>query len=394
MPLSAFDHVRHLCETVGPRGSATENERTAHEYCARVFAELGLELRWQTFRTVGSPYRPFLVGAALLLLAWGLSFKATDSVRWLAAGLSTVAVASVFLELAFRNHPIRWILPKRRSQNVFARLPAAGERRRKIVVVAHADTHRTPWIWRSPATFKAYQRFMPVGMLAFVAVAGSTWWRLGEVDVPAGLELLAVALVALVLVLTSQAELSPHTVGANDNASGVSVLLQLAQEFQQAPLEHAELWFVATGCEEAGAAGAFAFVAEHRAALRDAVVLVVDNVAGAGTHPCLYRSEQMLRKLRYPQTWLKLAQDVAAAHPEWQVRTFEQVGAYTDGTPFLLAGVPCLTVVNHDANGWIPNWHHPHDVLENVDREALQATYDFVKALLVALDAEVGAVAT
>ncbi|MCJ7499879.1 M28 family metallopeptidase, partial [bacterium] len=77
--------------------------------------------------------------------------------------------------------------------------------------------------------------------------------------------------------------------------------------------------------------------------------------------------------------------EVAAEHPELDVRPFDMKGAYTDGSPVLMAGLKCLAFVNHDPSGWIPNWHQPSDNLDHIDPKVLERTelfiWDIIKKL-------------
>ena len=42
---SAMDHVRHLADTIGPRGSTTPGEAEGSAYARGVLADLGLEAK-------------------------------------------------------------------------------------------------------------------------------------------------------------------------------------------------------------------------------------------------------------------------------------------------------------------------------------------------------------
>ena len=70
--------------------------------------------------------------------------------------------------------------------------------------------------------------------------------------------------------------------GANDNATGVAALLELARQFEQAPLpEGIGISFVAFGGEELAVLGSRHYVARHADELRHcALALVWDNIGG------------------------------------------------------------------------------------------------------------------
>ncbi len=368
------DHIRALAVEIGPRGSGTENEQRALQYCAEVLKGMGLEVEESAFRSVASAYRPFILVSLLALAAFALSFP---DFRDFALVLAAVAGVSALLEIAFLPNPLMLLLPRRKSGNILAKVPAIRAPRRKIVLVAHVDTHRTPWIWRSPTTYKLYRVLSSLGVFAFLGLPFALYFQSVLFAVLAGLGILAV------LLMTLQAEMTPYTPGANDNASGVAMVLELAQYYRKAPLEETEMWFACVGCEEVGAHGARAFVRRYRDQLADARVLVIDNIAGRDTSPRYYLGETMLRPLHPPDDIIAIAEKIALEHPETYAMPFQQKGAYTDATPFHLADIPCLAVVNHRTDGWIPDWHSMTDTIDRIDDTALDRARRFIHALIV-----------
>lgn len=377
-------HLQYFCTTIGARGSGGPQERQAHDYCSNILRTSGYSPIVDEFTTTASAYRPFILATALLLL----SAAAAYLTPWrLPAALIAVGVTtSAFLDLAFIDNPLRWLLPKYRSRNVHAVLPARQKPRRQIVLAAHVDTHRTPWIWRSRRTYRLYRLLSTLGMVAFPALSllivleacrpGAT---------PAVLAGLPALVIAAVLAMTVQAELSPHTQGANDNASGAALVLALAESAATAPLPDIELRFLFTGCEEVGAHGMAAFVNKYRQSLRNAVVLVLDNIGGRETTPRYYTSETLLRLLRTPQALVSTAAAIAERLPACDARPFAQHGAYTDAAPALIAGIPAMAIVSHSADGWIPDWHQPSDTSDRVDWAALAKARSFIEQLVIVL---------
>lgn len=385
--MAALKHIAALSEQIGPRGSTTEGERRGHDYCRECAQRLGYRTREETFTSPGSAYRLYLLCAGLLLLSFALFHF--QILRVAAGVVAWVATLSAVLELAFLPSPLRLLLPVRTSQNVVAEGRAREAAHRKIIFVAHVDTHRTPLIWRSPGTFRAYRLLSSSGIAGFFGMAVfMSVEALAEMTIPAALWAVAVVFVAAIFAMTLQAELTPFTRGANDNASGVALALSLAEKYAQQPLHYSEPWFVFTGCEEVGAHGAFAFIKSNKPAIDRAIFIVLDNLAGRDTTPHFHISETMLRPLRYPSRLLQLAESIAQQNPALGARPFAQRGAFTDGTPFLLAGLPGLTIVNHDSRGWIPNWHRLTDTLAEVDAQALARTQQFIERIVEVLDKE------
>lgn len=386
MRATALRHIEQLAVTIGPRGSTTAQEAAGHAYAGEVLGGLGLAPRVEPFLWVGSPYLTFGLGLGVVLagelIYWLVAGGPNAAVGALAAaGLGLLGLISALLESSGVDNPLRWFVPAEASRNVVAVAPAAGPVRRRVALVAHVDTHRTPLFWHSPAAFTAYRVLSVLGTLGMAALC--VIFGIGVFAPAEGLRTASLIPAAVVLVLWAlivHAHFTPFTAGANDNASGVGVVLALAERLAAEPLAGTEVWIAITGCEETGAGGSAEFVRCHGPQLDG--FISVDNIAGAGTGPVYLRSEGIVLPAAYHGPLLELADRLAQARPELGARSVHQRGAYTDGLPALHAGLPALSFVGYNAAGWIPNWHHPQDVLANVDPEAVERAGQFVWALL------------
>ncbi len=385
---STMDHVAYLAVTIGPRGSTTGAEREAAEYAARVFRDLGLEPQVEPFVSATSAWRPFAIATGGMLLMFPVFFLGG---RWIAALGLFLLVLCTALELTFTPNPLRWLVPRGRSQNVYAILPPAGPVRQRVILCGHLDTHRTPWAFSSPRALAIYRMLVTLGLPGAVgigvlfligAITGNPNWGL-----PA---LLPGLLLTAVFAIAIQADLTPYTRGANDNATGAGMVLALAERLRREPLQRTEVWALCTGCEEVGAYGAAAFIRQH-ADLGRPIFIVLDTLGGPGSGPCYLARETMLLPLRSDPELLMLADQIARSHPELGAYCWPNFrGAYTDGAPAVRAGWRVLTFVNLRPDGVLPHWHQPSDVYENVDPEVVARTEDFVWKLLQAIDAGLG----
>jgi hypothetical protein len=387
MSETALKHIEHLSVTIGPRGAATPEERQAHDHVEQTLAGLGLAAQRDPVTVWTSPYRPFILALALMLVAVFLFANLGGAGALAATVIGGLATASALLELAFKDNPLRWFLPVSPSQNVYAVAEPAGEPARKIVVVAHVDTHRTPLIWSSPGTFQVYRILSTLGIVGLPA--GVALFAVGIFVASPTLRAIAAGLAVLyglLLLVALQAEFTEFTRGANDNASGVGVLLALAERLKREPLARSRVWLLASTAEEPGGFGMQDFLQRHKAELDGAVVLNVDNIAGKETAPCYLRSEMLLKTLKYPPDLLALAEAAAAERPELGARPHAMQGTWTDAGFALDAGYKALSLVGFTKDGWIPLWHHPDDELEYLDQDALDRAEQFTWELVQRLD--------
>jgi hypothetical protein len=386
--MATIDHIRHLAETIGPRGSTTATEREGAEYAARSLEGAGLDPTIEPFTSATSAWYPSLAFATLMLVSC-LLFWSTG--RWGAVGalaVSTVALVSILLELAFRPNPLRWLLPKGGSQNVVARIPAAGDTERRVVLIGHLDSHRTPLAFSSDGWLKLFDLLVPIGLgasvvliLVFLAssVFGATFLK--PLSVPFALAMLGL------LLITAQADRTPYAAGANDNASGAAVVLSLAERLAARPLQRTEVWALLSGCEEVGCYGADAFARSRRAELADAVWLTLDTVGSRGADLCFLERERFLLTTHSDPTLLEMAASVASRRSDLGVRAHHEfTGAYTEGAIGGRYGLRVLTLIALNRSGRPTEWHRPTDLVDHVDPGLVETCEAFTWELVQDLD--------
>ncbi|NOZ27058.1 MAG: M28 family peptidase [Chloroflexi bacterium] len=382
----ALKHIRHLSEVIGPRGSTTPQERQAAEYARDVLRDLGVDARLEPFRSARSSYRPFALAFGVALLG-GLLYAVTrhPAAALLAALLNALGAWGMFAELDFTDNWMRRLLPMGLSQNVVGVVSAREEPRRRVVLLGHLDTHRTPIFYSSTLWHKLFTTTVGgtfisliVGAVtyALLAVTGWTWlhWIAG----------LAAAMPLFAFVMCLHADRTPFSPGANDNASGAATVLALGERLIHEPLRHTEVWLVPNGCEELGCYGAAALVEAHPEELRQAYFITLDQV-GAGD-PGFLPSDGLLRKHPVDPDLLTIARQIAADRPE--LRAFEHPGvAYTDAALLLKRGFRAFTIdaLPREAIGAV-HWHQMSDTVDKIEPDCLSRVHEFAWEMLQRLD--------
>ena len=161
--------------------------------------------------------------------------------------------------------------------------------------------------------------------------------------------------------------------GAIDNATGVEGLLRLAEEFAASDSRWATLLFALFAAEEAGLAGARAFVNQARIRGRLDSILAIINLdcIGAG---------ESLRLLVGPDA---LTNIVERAVDRLQLRELYDVvflppGPGADHFPFVSEGVPGLTISFFP----YPDYHLPTDVASLLDPQRMAHALDLARVLV------------
>jgi len=394
----ALEHARHFAVEIGPRPSCGEGERRAAEYAAQTLRELGLnDVRLETFESGTSTYRPFAVAFALALAASAAAavLKTKRAHRW-AAACNALSAFGFAREAALQTNWTRRFSPSGQSQNAIGIVPSKNQSRRIIVLYGHLDTHRTPIFYSNATWLKCFSNLVGMGFLSLLAGSIGHFWRpqstLGRAFHRAAMTA-GSAMQLFSFVLTLHADRTPHTAGANDNASGAATVLALAERLKQHSLRNCEVWIVNNGCEELGCYGINALLERHQSTLKDAWFLDLDMI-GIGV-PTLLEKEGLLRPTRPDEALLQTARDVAQKHPDLlgapDVPIAHSGGAYTDSGMVASRGFAGLTIdsqlpPSHHTASRMGYWHQSDDRFEHLEGECLRRAHAFTWYLMQELD--------
>ncbi len=382
-------HIAYLSETIGGRGSCTQEERAAGDYVARELADLGArDIERQNFKAIPSTYWPFALGFLAALA--GSTFALLVGTRLaliIAAVLNLSGAWAMLAETEFSNHWARWLLPRKPSQNITAHLSPQNQVRARVVLCAHLDSHRTPVFYSSQFWFSIFSAVLALTFFsmaggALIFTAGAIW------DWPgarwASLFIIPIQVFALAMCL--HADFTPFSPGANDDASGAGVILGLVQRLRAEPLKHTRVHLAFTGCEEVGSYGIQAYLEEYSKELGNQAVYIVLDEVGIGNIKYLSADGLVLKHRTHPQA-LRLAREISSAHPE--LDTVERVGlAYTDALSATKRRLVALTVCTEvdPKSGRVSHWHQMSDRIDTLEPVTLQRAHQFVWELLQTID--------
>ncbi len=380
-----LEHVKYLSENIGPRGSTTVEERESAKYIAEQMEKVGAEVSIESFKSYTSFSYPY--GSIYLLSVIG-GFISLTANYILSFILSLIAVV-IF---GFETHSyelISKLFPRHLSQNVLGKLKASEQRKRLLIVSAHYDSSRSA-ISFSPTMVKSFRSsfllmslslaLIPVLSALGVIVKGRVWSYLALIP--------SLYLLFAVILMIHRELFGKYTPGANDNASGVGVLLSLAETLGKQPLENTETWFLATGCEEVGMVGMLSFLREHKDEMKEAYLLNLDNV-GIGDIKYI-TAEGMLKSYPSHQELVSIAQKIASSHPEIGAGPKIYDTLTTDALPALVRGYKAMSIMSFDKEGVIPNWHWRTDVYANVEEETLNKVDKYLLEIVREMDKQVG----
>ncbi|HTR89071.1 MAG TPA: M28 family peptidase [Solirubrobacteraceae bacterium] len=173
--------------------------------------------------------------------------------------------------------------------------------------------------------------------------------------------------------------------GANDNLSGVSSLVALAELVSREPIPGLRLLLVSCGAEETLQDGIRAFISSHRHELDTASTVFVNLDTVASPHLVLLEAEGPVRMEPYHGPWLRdlLADRAAALHIP--LHRGYRARASTDSVIPSRAGYPTATLASMADHRAPANYHLPTDVPANLHyptlMDAVRLVHDVARTL-------------
>ncbi|MBX5441151.1 MAG: M28 family peptidase [Solirubrobacteraceae bacterium] len=367
--------IRHLASI--ERGSASEGEREAAEWIAARLREEGLEPSVDGHPAHGGYWWPLGVACAVAGAAGLAAGRGGRRRRALAALAAGASAAAIWDDLVIWRHWTRRLAGRRRrTWNVVAE---AGDRSaaRTLVVVAHHDAAHAgaifdprlpdaidaaaPWVFQKLDTSPPLMWLVFGGPLLVAAGAASGRRRLRR----AGTALSLACAAAF-----ADIGLRGVVPGANDNLSGVAVVLALARRLREEPVDGLRVLLVSTGGEEAFEEGMQGFARDWwpRLPRETTDVLVVDTVGSP--HLTLPEREGMLRPYRY-DPGLKDTVERAAREVGVEIRRGLKFSFGSDALIGVRDGyrTALMGSVNHRKEP--SNYHWPTDHADNVVYETV-----------------------
>jgi len=368
-PHSARQHASTLAF---PRLVGSPGEARAVRYIADQFRRSGLVVTEEPFGFSTRPWSVLRVALALsavtpLIAAWAVGRHPLLACL-LSALPVTLGLLSSPLTLRLLAGAVRGAeeVPGGdglgRSRNLTARRPSdAGKDGPLVVLMAHYDSKGQGM--SLPLRILLFLTFAVGGVGLFLRTVWAATLTLSGIDpLSAGLGLLA----ALSALATAPMRADNRSPGAVDNASGVGVLLGLAEAVGKDPqcLPGAEIVFVATGAEEVGLQGAFAFLKGHAEELKSGRRVCVLNFDGPGVAGEVYASSKTGLRPRSPRL-TRLIREAGAAEGVRVRSPAFVIGAMADHFPFVREGIEAVTLAAFGRDSL--TIHTPRDTPDRLD---------------------------
>lgn len=352
------------------RPSASPGERAAAELIARRLRDAGLEPRVEEERVHPTFWWPIGLANAAAVVAAALPWARPRR------AIAVASAAALIDDVDLRRRVVRGVLPKRTTWNVWAE---HGERDapRTVVIVAHHDAAHGGAVFdtrgieafarRFPGVFNRLRRWPPV-MWGVV---------IGPLLVAAGRRRLGAAASLGAIAAMADIARSPVAPGANDNATAVAALLQLAARRYGG----VRVVLLSTGSEESNADGMRAWMDRHMGSLpRASTHFVALETLGSG-NLVVAEGEGFL-----------VAHGFDGALKDRATRCAERRGIavwrrlknafMSDATIPLREGYPTMLLGAIDEYRLPANYHKPTDTADRVDYGCVESAVEVLDELI------------
>jgi len=384
-------HLRHLCVDIGVRLAGTPAERKAGDYCERVFRDAGAKVSRERFavrsRAVSKESLALRIGGAWISFPCSL-FSSTPG-----TGGATLEAPLAFFEAPAesRRGDLSYLRGKAvvhlgchiESRDFYRRLLEARPAFLLLVDVRYPGS-----VPLADGMFPAYTR--AIGAIPTVNVAFQDAWRwsvegasAARLLVEGGMqpgeseniiaELPGADPEGEVVYFGGHHDTQAGSVGADDNATGVAGILELARVLAPMPRRRT-LRLVSFGAEEQLSVGSAMHVRARRAEISERAALIF-NLDSFGSW--LGWSEMVLNGPRELEGYAPRFFEERGL----PVRVIPGIVPYADHFPFVAAGVPGITLWRSNCTAGRFFHHRPDDDLTRVSPALMARLLDAVAAL-------------
>jgi Zn-dependent M28 family amino/carboxypeptidase len=384
--------LREVIETLAPieRRAGSPGEEQAARWLARRLADTGCPVEVEEERFHDGYAR--VIGMLSATAAASGVAALNERTRKLAAAAAALTTAAIADDVS--NGPRmfrRATAPLHPTWNVVAH---AGDRdaARTLVVLAHHDAAPTGAIFDDQAQAWFGERFP--GVIERIDTSLPLWWALlsmpGLIAVGAARNRRGMTRLGLLGSLVGTAVFAdvarrPVCPGANDNLSAVAVLVALAEQLRERPVEGLRVLLVSCGAEEVLQGGIHGFAERHFPQLdRDHTWFLNLDTVGSPRLILLEGEGPVVMEDYHDRTFRDLV-GRAAERAGVPLRRGMRSRNSTDAVIPSRAGYPTTTITSVDRYKALSNYHKMSDTPENVDYRTVTQALVLSEAVIHAL---------
>ncbi len=383
---SMFNFIKEVCDEIGPRFGTTEQELKAGMKIKGILESRVDDVVMEEFTCHPKAFLDFVritfivAVIATILFIW---FPLISFFLYL-YGISIFAFEQMFLK-----EYVDFFFPKRTGSSVIGKLKPTKEPKQIVICSAHHDSaYQFPLFEKFKSKFRLVAYFT-VGLVFLAAILSLVKFILdilGITSIMITLILLIVPILSVVMVgyMTLNLHSKNVILGANDNLSGVAVVLALAEHFSTRKLQNIELWCISFACEEC-MRGSKRFVKRHLDELKDSKTINLDMV-GEGATLSIISAEPYFVTKHSIELAKEFQESTKRANVEMPIKAVMFGG--TDAASFSKKKLKAISIMALTPQDHPSTWHELKDTPEIIDEQLLENTLKAIIQYLQDLDAK------
>ena len=378
-----YNFIKEICEEIGPRLGTYENEKKAGLRIKEILEKAVDVVEMEDFTCNQKGFLEFTKVAFISSLIAAVLFIWFPLISML---LEFYAFSAFALEFLFLKEYVDFFFPKRTGTNVIGKLKPQGEPKKIVIVSGHHDSaYEFPLFEKYKAKF-GLLAYVTAGLILISGVMALIQFILDILTLSfliLTVVFLAICIIALIFVGYIAFKLHSKNIilGANDNLSGVAVMIALAHHFSTQKLKNIELWCISFSCEEC-MRGSKRFVKRHKEELKDSITINFDMV-GRGEISIISKEPAYMTTHS-----MELAREFQESSKHGKTELPIRIAGFggTDAAFFSKAKLKAISIIGLTPESYPDTWHELSDTPENINEESLEKTLKVTIQYLKDLD--------
>ncbi len=361
--------ISEICDDFGPRLGTSESETKAGLRIKKIMEEMTDETAAEEFTCHPRSFMDYIYVTFSCILIGSIIFYWYPVISLF---LYVLGFAAYFLESTLLLVFVDFLLPTAKGSNIIGKIKPTNETKQIILFSGHHDS-----AYESPMFVKLKEKVIPVSILSVASIILSILSAIiKSILDPLGVSMLTSNILLMVfpvlaVFLIGFTALNMHSdkvvLGANDNLSGVSVILSIAKYFFDNRPRNVELRFVSFSCEEC-MRGSKRFVEKHSYELENNSITINFDGLGVGDHTIASAEPFFVAKhsMELAEKFQKSSDKAGASIP---IKIMPFGG--TDAAFFSRNGLKAISVVGFPIGAFPESWHNMLDAPAIIEAEKL-----------------------
>jgi hypothetical protein len=360
--------IHTIINKFGPRPSGSLNELKTANLLLHNFSKYGDSIIQKLHCHPNENY--FWLHVSNILFLFGIIINNKSLISLLLVSLSFF---NFIIHRIFNIKLFNFLFQKKESCNVITTIKPKNKNKQTIIFCAHHDSGKITKLLNTILGNYLLHMDIMLSLISYIIFFVNIFINISF--------LLIIPIIKIIISIYISFNMfeKQYSVGANDNLSGVQVLLNIAKK---AKTNNTEIKLISFGSEEIGCIGSKDYVKKHYKDIKDSLVINFESV-GCGNYFTFMNNERYFinydKNLKYE--FLKI---LKLNNNKISNNSLSKLGV-SDAGPFAEKNISAITIISIDKNGQIPNWHSHNDIFKNVKEDNInkltKASLDFIKKI-------------